>query len=288
MNIKPMLAAKFDANKIMFPCLGSPKIDGIRSAIHEGNSRSRSMKLLPNIHLQREFGRKELNGLDGEFVIGSPMDPNCFRKTVSVVMSKDKPIDDLSLFIFDYIYGKDTFKERFLHLLSVKHDRIHVIEQVPIGNMEELLTYEQQCLSLGYEGIMLRDPLATYKYGRSTVKEGKLLKVKRFLDSEAIIVGMEELLHNNNEAKINELGLSSRATLKENKSKADTMGALVVEDINTGVRFNIGTGFTAKERYDIWTSDSIGKMVKYKYLPIGGKDKPRHPVFLGFRDRIDM
>jgi hypothetical protein len=32
----------------------------------------------------------------------------------------------------------------------------------------------------------------------------------------------------------------------------------------------------------------MGKVVKYKSQPTGVKDKPRFPVFLGFRDVVDM
>ena len=145
MNIKPMLATKFDIDKVKFPCLGSPKIDGVRSIIHEASSRSRSMKLLPNTHLQKAFGKKELDGIDGEFVIGDPTDPKCFNKTVSVVMSHDKPIDGIGFYIFDYSYGDDTFKERYSRLLNISQDNIHVVEQVLLPNMEELLTYEEHC-----------------------------------------------------------------------------------------------------------------------------------------------
>ena len=75
-----------------------------------------------------------------------------------------------------------------------------------INTMEELEKYEVDCLEIGYEGVILRDPNAKYKHGRSTVKEGGLIKVKRFSDSEARILAMEEQMKNNNEKKVNELG----------------------------------------------------------------------------------
>lgn len=288
--MKPMLAVKFIEGQARYPYLLSPKIDGIRGVIDKAVVRSRSMKSLPNRHLQEKFGAGTLDGLDGEFVIGSPTDPDCFRKTASIVMSHDKPIDDISFLIFDYIYGSEDYITRAKRFNDVGFsvDKIIVVNQHIVNSMDEVLYWEELYLSMGYEGVILRNPYATYKYGRSTMREGKLIKLKRFLDSEAMIVGMEELLYNNNEAKTNELGLTARASCKENKSKANTMGALVVRDLKTGVQFNIGTGFSAKERYGIWISDLIGKVVKYKHLPIGSKDKPRHPVFLGFRNPIDM
>ena len=57
-----------------------------------------------------------------------------------------------------------------------------------------------------------------------------------------------------------------------------------------GIEFSIGSGFSQQDRLEYWKSkDSLmGRTVKYKHFPIGVKDKPRHPIFLGFRDSIDM
>lgn len=38
------------------------------------------------------------------------------------------------------------------------------------------------CLSIRYEGVILRDPNTMYKHGRSTAKEGGLIKEKRLND----------------------------------------------------------------------------------------------------------
>jgi DNA ligase-1 len=56
----------------------------------------------------------------------------------------------------------------------------------------------------------------------------------------------------------------------------------------TGVEFEIGTGFTEADRRELWVAPPIGNLVKYKYFAYGVKDKPRHPVFLGFRSPIDL
>jgi len=71
------------------------------------------------------------------------------------------------------------------------------------------------------------------------------------------------------------------------------MGTLIVRDIKTGVEFEIGTGFTAADRESIWFDyldypRAKWPLVKYKHFPSGAKDKPRHPVFLGWRDKMDV
>jgi DNA ligase-1 len=70
----------------------------------------------------------------------------------------------------------------------------------------------------------------------------------------------------------------------------NTMGCLNVRDLKSKVEFSIGTGFDADLRKHIWEGRKcvLGKIVKYKYFAGGSKDKPRFPVFLGFRDKRDM
>jgi DNA ligase-1 len=56
------------------------------------------------------------------------------------------------------------------------------------------------------------------------------------------------------------------------------------------VEFDLGTGFTSGQRRDLWVGRGKlkGKLVKYKFQPTGVKDKPRFPVFIGFRDARDL
>ena len=105
-----------------------------------------------------------------------------------------------------------------------------------------------------------------------------------------MLIGFEEEMHNGNEALVNELGRTKRQTLKANMSGKGTLGALIVRDITTEVEFSIGSGFDANDRSSLWSQKDglIGRIVKYKFFPIGIKDKPRHPIFLGFRDKMDM
>ena len=137
----------------------------------------------------------------------------------------------------------------------------------------------------GHEGLVLRDPEGLYKQGRSTLGEQGMIKVKMFSDSEAMILDTVELMHNDNEATVSEIGLTKRSSHKANKRASGMMGALQVRDIHSGVGFEIGTGFTEAERRAHWP---LGAIVKYKFFAYGVKDKPRHPVFLGFRDPIDL
>jgi DNA ligase-1 len=293
-KFKPMLAVDCgDVNALRFPLLASPKLDGVRCIVTEGGLMSRSLKPIPNVQVQKELEGLPV-GLDGELIAGDPFD-DPYRRTVSMVMADDKPIDGLRFQVFDRISNM-PFSARFDQVQRIKQHitnyRVQVVPHRYVHNLADLLALETEWVGAGYEGVMLRDPEGPYKCGRSTRKEGYLLKLKRFCDSEAEVIGVVELMHNGNEAKTNALGRTERSTCKAGKTGMDTLGALRVRDVKTGVEFEIGTGFTAEDRAAMWSRSStvafnLWPLAKYKYFPTGSKDKPRFPVFLGWRDRRD-
>jgi DNA ligase-1 len=296
--MKPMLASDADLTKLKFPLIASPKLDGIRALVHNKNVLTRTLKLVPNKFVQHTLADPLLQGFDGELIVGAPWAKDVYRNTVSGVMGHDGE-PRFSYFVFDVHHRPDmSYTQRRTELeLRVKRLplslRMHIVlhTQSVVGGMEQLLQYEQFVLDQGYEGLILRDPNSLYKYGRSTAKEGILLKLKRFTDSEAEIIGFEEQMHNGNAAETNELGRTKRSTAKAGLSGKNTLGALIVRDLKTGIEFNIGTGFDDAVKQYIWDNRANGmkgQIVKYKYFAIGVKDAPRHPVFLGFRDRRDM
>ena len=136
---------------------------------------------------------------------------------------------------------------------------------------------------------MVRAPDGGYKYGRSTLKQGWLLKVKQFSDDEATVIGWGERMHNDNPATTDELGHTERSTHKAGMRGAGDLGYLEVKDVKTGVCFSIGSGFTAAQRVDLWKEQSklMGRLVKYKHFKQGAVDKPRFPTFIGFRSPED-
>lgn len=293
-QFKPMLAAEADLDKLRFPLIASPKLDGVRALVKGGVVLGRSLKPIPNKHVQKLFGRPELEGLDGELIVGSPTDKDCFQNTSGAVRrASGEP--DVWFFVFDFHDMPHPYHMRQASMFNpevcgVPSVALHISYEMADGCV--LLEYEKQCLEDGYEGIILRDPSGPYKFGRSTTKEGYLLKLKRFKDSEARILAVEELMHNGNEAKTNELGQTERSSHKANLVPAGTMGRLHVEDIHTGQRFYIGTGFTKEQRDYFWLHRNApcwpNVVIKYKFFPVGVKDLPRHPVYLGLRDDFDM
>lgn len=298
-KVKPMLAVDAKGG-IKFPVYASPKLDGIRAIIMDGQVLSRSLKPIPNEYIQHILGSNPLlEGLDGELIVGKANDFNAMQNTSSGVMTRTGQ-PDFTFYVFDFYTKPDMpYNERYgmlsnpINLQSLeKHgSRVKLLRQTLIRNMGELEAFEAGALKLGYEGVMVRSVDSIYKYGRSTHKEQYLLKVKRFTDSEAIIVGVQELQHNHNEAQVSELGQTKRSTCKDNLVPGNTLGALVVTT-EEGVTFNIGTGFTAAKRDELWQmhkrGELVGKLAKYKHFEVGSKEAPRFPVFIDLRNPIDL
>lgn len=296
---KPMLADNKipTMEQLRFPLMVSPKLDGVRATVQDGKLYSRSLKLIPNQQVQEKF--KGLpDGLDGELIVGEPNeDP--YRRTVSVVMSEDKSAEDVRYYLFDKFEDK-TFEIRMMDVLQAvasmhkpRYSPVYALPHYKVETPEELLKYESLFLEKGFEGAMVNSINGLYKQGRSTIKEGALLKLKRFVDAEAKIIAYAEEMENTNEATINELGKTERSSHQAGLVGKDTLGALIVVGVNgeyKDVEFRIGGGFTAQMKRDIWAKreELLHTIVNFKYFPTGSKDKPRMPIYKGPRDKRDM
>ncbi len=317
---KPMLAAKPDPEeidavlaKLPYPALFSPKLDGIRATVQNGRLYSRSLKLIPNREMQKLWGRKELNGLDGEVVVGPPTAEDCFNRSTSVVMSRDKPAKDARFYVFDSYCEVEPFSIRhsnasltmdqkgLLNLTgntSTTERYMTLVTHTLIKNAKQLALYEHKMCGLGYEGIMRRSVTGGYKHGRSTLKEQGLIAVKRTVDAEAVVLDVYEQEENTNEKRLNELGKMKRSSHKAGKVGKGTLGGFTVIGYRNGKQigdwgvFNIatGVGLTEKLREELWARrDTLkGRIIKFRYQKIGTKDAPRQPIFLGFRDGKDL
>jgi DNA ligase-1 len=286
-----MLAASTDGEGLSYPLLASPKLDGIRCLVVGNVAFSRNLKPVPNRFAQRLFGRREFHGLDGELVVGLDTAPDAFQRSSSGIMSRDGEPDAV-FHVFDDWSCALGFEGRLAAVKKRVHGfaNLRFVRHRLVRDEEQLLRLEEEFVGDGYEGIMLRKPDGPYKQGRSTLNEGWLMKLKRFSDGEAEVVGYTQLLHNANEATVGELGQTKRSSHKAGKVAQEMLGALTVRDLTTDVVFEVGTGFTEDMRRLLWVGrlKLQGRLVKYKYQPTGVKEKPRFPVFLGFRDPADL
>jgi DNA ligase-1 len=314
---KPMLAAKPDPAELdaaiaalKFPVLASPKLDGIRATVQGGKLLSRSLKPIPNLEMQKLWGRKELEGLDGEIIAGSPFGEGVFNRTTRVVMKRTASVEGAAFYVFDSFDEKAPFSHRINTACDVTSQAgVSPIGHPIIKDLKALLAYEEKQLKKGYEGICVRDPNGLYKQGRSTLKEGGLVAIKRFVDAEAVVLDTYEQEENTNPKTMNELGKMRRSSHKAGKTGKDTLGGFTVRMLleTKGYKvcdclfnkpcdrhpvFNIGTGVGLTDAYrkELWRQRKTlpGKIVKFRYQLIGTEAAPRQPIWLGWRDVIDM
>jgi DNA ligase-1 len=288
--MKPMLAATVDdVSKLKFPLYASPKLDGVRAIVWNGKLLSRTLKPIPNPHVNKMFGRDALSCLDGELILGDPTADDVYRQTVGAV-SREYGEPKVSFYVFDYV-DTGCFEERQKEMTKrVVGDLVKIVDQTFVEDADALAEYELECLEAGYEGVMLRSPHGVYKHGRSTVREQGMMKLKQFADSEAVILDIEEEMENTNEAKKNALGRTERSTKQDGLVGKGRAGTLCVRDVHSGVEFRIGTGLDDKDKAFFWKKRKkvVGQIVKYKSFLIGVKDKPRFPVYLGPREEWDL
>lgn len=290
MNFKPLLSATYSDNTALaFPYLGSAKLDGIRCVNIDDKPVSRTLKPIPNKFVQAMLSDARLEGLDGELIVGAPNSPECFRITSSGVMAHDKEPPFIFHVFDDFSQPEAPFQERLAsveaRLKDLNHPHCQLVPHQLVTSVSEFEAAERSFVEQGFEGLMLRSLTGHYKFGRSTLKENILIKVKRFSDSEALVIGFEELLHNNNVAAMDALGHTKRSSHQDGKHGLDTLGSLLLRDVASGVEFSCGSGLSSEERQAVWNDKPafFGQLVKYKYFAVGIKDKPRHPVFLGWR-----
>ena len=256
---------------IKFPVYASPKLDGFRCGIANCTPYvGREKSVVVNRAARSMLSRCALNGFDGELLVGSPTSKHAWVATSSLLRS-ERPEDchttNVNFYVFDlWNTSKMAYHDR-LTLLKAKYNSlpdelkpfITLCNQVYMTNMKDVYTYYRDMLDEGYEGIMLRNAAAPYKFGRSTLGSQELVRLKPKEDAEFEIIGFNELISDG--------------------SPANTLGSLTVSKGN--MSFEVGTGFSTGQRKAIWENRCkfLHKIVTVSHSGVVGK-KPRNPVFL--------
>lgn len=313
--MKAMLASDADEAKLKFPLIAQPKVDGVRGLNLLGTLTGRSLKQHANKFTTAFFSTSEFLGFDGELAAERDTHPDLCRLTTSALNTiAGEPFT--LWWLFDYIVVGQTkhlpYSERYAQLHrrvtelkasgSIAAQRLRVVPAVRCETLAQLLEWDARWLDEGYEGSIVRDPNGMHKEGRSTIREGGLLRIKRFVEEDALVVELHEGETNTNEAQRNELGLQYRTTHAEGMVPNGQVGRLtckalkdVVVDgrviIQAGELITVAPGcmpVDQRQHYFNNPGQLVGQVIKFKFFPKGIKDSLRFPTFQSLRSVSDM
>ncbi len=250
-----LLANVFSADVDVTLYLVSEKYDGVR-AIWDGKVmrfRSGNVVNAPAWFL----AKLPATPLDGELWMGRQK-----FELLSGAVRKRLPVDaewqKITYMIFEQPDGVGSFSERIARLqqvvAAVNWPQLKVAEQMRVPDRAALNLLLNDVVKGGGEGLMLHRADAPYVTGRSNA----LLKLKKHLDTEAVVV----------------------AHIPGQGKYRGMLGALEVKT-PAGVVFKIGTGFTDHARKN---PPPVGSTITYAYRDFTKNGVPRFASFVRIRD----
>jgi ATP-dependent DNA ligase len=197
-----------------------------------------------------------------------------------MMSSKTKKDDSGMLYhVFDCVGFEDWqaqksethYRARLLDVSMIVGDvqgtPFRYVKSTLAANETELREFYSQCLDEGYEGVMLKDMTAPYRWKRSDA----ILKMKPVATEEGVIVGWYEA--------------------KESTKRAGQFGGFVIL-IPNGVTTRVGGGYSDDLKSKIFSDGPdtyIGRIAEVEHQPPFTPDgKLRFPVFCRFRDPSDV
>ena len=249
--------------------LASEKLDGVRAYWDGRNLLSRNGKILAapeswSAHFPPFALDGELYTARGEF-----------EKIQSIVMDKTPNVtawSEIKFYVFDVPEASGGLLERLSELEKFilqnpqAGQNLKIIKQVKVKNNAEFEAFAKHIIAKGGEGAVVREPNAPYERKRSK----NALKYKKFKDAECEVTAI-------NAGAGKYAGLMGSVTCKALSAASSNSD----EQIASGVKFKIGSGFSDEERAN---PPKIGSIITYKYQNLTTKGVPRFPVFLRVRE----
>ncbi|KHT38773.1 DNA ligase [Vibrio sinaloensis] len=181
------------------------------------------------------------------------------QQTVLDTKPTDAAWRKIDYMLFDMPEAAGDYQKRYHNVIyftrASKRDHIKYIEHTPIKSETELFGYLDTIDSAKGEGVMLRKITSRYQAGRSN----DLLKLKKHQDAEARVVGYK-------------VGRGKYHGL---------MGALLVQ-LNSGIKFYIGSGFSDIQRKD---PPELGSVITFRYNGYTQNGVPKFARFV--RERVE-
>jgi DNA ligase 1 len=283
---EPMLAKKWQdySDGYRYPVMIQPKLDGLRLIARKEGLFSRNGKpyrSIPHIAevLEPVFKRYPKAIFDGE--VYADKFAHDFEKICSLARQQKPTPEDLAAarasiqyHVYDLPYlvepGKTDPGINNYHrqeALQQVHDQWFAYRDSPVKLVETRLVHDEaevtrwyeRFLEQGYEGLMVRDPEATYANKRTD----RLLKYKEFSDGEYRILFVVP-------------GIGNRTGVA---------GAFICEDVAQTISFksNIKGNMAFCKEILEHQDRYVGKMATIQYFNLTAAGIPRFPYFLRLR-----
>lgn len=284
------------------------KYDGVRCNVIDNVVMGKSMLPITNQYIQNLYGRPEFEGMEFEIIVtqdGQYNPVTCCSETVSFTNSKYMEREHKCVLFDDNSIGRMKYIQRFSEMewFVTQHPTFMLPEYINAFTTQAIWDFEDKVLAQDHEAIIIRNPYLRYAQGVSS-KEGELLRLKRYISEEAVILDVQPAYKNGNEAKTNALGYTERSSKSAGKIAKEEIGSLLcktVKDIydpwSRRLLFPVGTlcvvtpgNMTKDEKIALFKEkeDLKGKMIAFKSFPKGTKDKPRFPMFQHFVPVFDQ
>lgn len=281
MKAKPFnekLLAKFEP-----PYFVQPKINGDRCFVKWENERPKMLTpegneklMLPHLTEQLTELYEHLDKnvvLDGE-LYSHGMEHQDIHSITGRTVNLHPDYRYIEYWIFDTIseqpqYSrinvvKDIGDHLRVFIGSRRYPHLHTVNTNEVWKADLLGCAFAFYIKHGYEGIIIRNAEAPYEFKRS----GNVLKMKAKGEVVCEVVGYQQEKTINGELK-------------------HSLGALTVKS-ERGITFKVGTGFTTKERHNLWLEcisskyHLKGRKIKVKYFELSKDGKPSPAIFKGF------
>lgn len=318
--MKPQLANDADLDKLVYPVIFQPKIDGVRAGRYNAGQplTGRSLDPFPGFGVTEFFSRSEYQWLDGEMTLGSCPAAEGLCNTTTGALAAFKGVTQMADFhwwLFDYVdpeLAHLPYKDRYSLLLQAVtqlraegHDRLHIVPAHLCTSREEADAAVANALNDGYEGGIFRNPLTRIKEGRPSSKLQELVRVKPWATSEIMVTRLIEGETNTNEKKLNTLGRSERSSAKAGKVPNGEVGSVegtLMQDVYhpfihdkllfpEGKLVQVGSGkMTKVQAKHFWEhpEEIVGKPSTVKHLAHGVVDNMRMGTWESLRLVQDM
>lgn len=259
----PMKAHNYKdySDRVVYPCYMQPKLNGQRLMIDKNgvawSKQGEPLELPSHWTGVREMAIR-LGGLDGEVYAGLESEGGLsLQRIVSAFRKPNADTPKLRYWVYDIPVEKSQEDRRVMLAGIHNTDVLVVLPGMIVKNKEDGDGFYDYCVNLKYEGVVYRNPIGTYEFGKRSYN---LLKRKPRQTAEAKVLSVEKDRNN--------------------------WGILNCE-METGAKFKCQMKVDAgKKNYREHDNalELVGKFIEFEYEELSDDGVPTKPVGVGIRE----